>query len=43
MQNFKLLAVQEPGFLKSKFGQNQPLNRVLNVLYRKSPLFRQLA
>ena len=25
VQNFKFLAVQEPGFLKSKFGQNRPL------------------
>ena len=25
IQNLKLLAVQEPGFLKSKFGQNRPL------------------
>ena len=25
MQNFKFLVVQEPAFLKSKFGQNRPL------------------
>ena len=24
IQNFKFLAVQEPGFLKSKLGQNRP-------------------
>ena len=26
-QNFKFLAVQEPNFLKPKFGSNRPLTR----------------
>ena len=32
IQNLKFLAVREPVFLKSKFGQNRPLTPILNVL-----------
>ena len=38
IQNFKFLAVQEPAFQKSKFGQNRAVNRVLNV-YRPGKCF----